>query len=65
MHRFKGGEGMSYYLLDGERVDFSVIIDKAKAYGYCGNSCILTTSEAARVLRENGHTIESCEEDNL
>ena len=48
---------MSDYILDGKRVDFHEVIKAAKLEGY-EYSGIAFTSEASRVLRQNGHTVE-------
>ena len=45
------------YLLDGEPVTFSVLIQAAKKEGYGGPDGIYLVSEAAAVLREHGHIV--------
>ncbi len=47
------------YLLDGQPVGFVQLIEAAKPYGLAEDSFIFRTSEAAHVLRDNGHTVEN------
>lgn len=52
---------MSKCLLDGVEVETMSLIKIArKEYGYESPSGIYQTSIAARILRENGHTVEDC-----
>lgn len=46
------------YLLDGEPVTMSELTRAAELEGYKGFGGFFLTSEAARVLRVNGHTVE-------
>ena len=46
------------YLLDGEPVSFTEIIYAARARGYEPDDGIYKTSEAARILRTWGFTVE-------
>ena len=45
------------YHIDRQPADFRDIIRKAKEYGYDSNDGISLTSEAARILRANGHSV--------
>lgn len=47
------------YEIDGERMDFREFIRRAEKLGYKGeeDGALLTTSGAARVLRNEGHTV--------
>ena len=48
---------MADYYLDGKAVRFTALIDFAKKhYGYQTDG-FYCTSEAARILRENGHEV--------
>lgn len=50
---------MKQYLIDNQEADMNDIIEKAKGYGYSGDSYgVYFTSGAAKVLREHGHTVE-------
>ena len=44
------------YLLDGEPVTFTELIRAAETEGYDGEGLCLT-SQAAAILRANGHTV--------
>lgn len=44
------------YLLDDVPVSYIELIKEAQKYGYGGT--FLQTSIAAKILRENGHTVE-------
>lgn len=46
------------WFLDGKEVDFRVIVRKAREYGYESTSGIYLTSEASRILEDNGHQIK-------
>lgn len=46
------------YLIDGQPVKWFHIVDRARDLGYTEPSGIYTTSKAATVLREHGHTVE-------
>ena len=53
---------MSDYSLDGEKVGFVELIEAAEKEGYIGldgDPCIRTTSGAAQVLRDNGHSVSA------
>jgi hypothetical protein len=52
-----------YYSLDGDKVDFQELIRVAKLFGYVSNDGIYTTSEAARVLRDNGIAVDCWQND--
>ena len=46
------------WFLDGEEVPFQKIIREARKYGYGEGEEILLTSEASKVLEENGHDVK-------
>ena len=47
------------YLLDGDIVDWTYLIDKACEYDFgFADSVIKTTSSAAKILRDNGHVVQ-------
>lgn len=47
------------YLLDGDIVDWTYLIDKACEYDFeFADSIIKTTSSAAKILRDNGHVVQ-------
>lgn len=46
----------SDFYIDGEKVDMSVLIKRAKACGYESDG-FYQTSIAARILRENGYRV--------
>lgn len=48
------------YHIDNEPVSARDVLEKAKEYGY--ESEIRQTSVAARILRENGHTVGGASE---
>ncbi len=45
------------YIVDGDPVDFQGLIELAREEGYAPRGDILLTSEAAEVLRANGHIV--------
>jgi hypothetical protein len=45
-------------MLDGKPISFENLILKAKQYGYYSPGGFYCTSEAARILRENGFIVE-------
>ena len=49
------------YYLDGEEINWKTLIKRGIAAGMDTSAGIFTTSEAADVLREQGHTVE-CKE---
>jgi len=49
---------MKEYMIDGEPIDWSSLIKVAKEEGYYSDSGIYQTSEAANLLRKNGHVVE-------
>lgn len=46
------------YYLDEKEIDFDKLIEKAQGYGYGKDSFLLRTSEACKVLEDNGHKVE-------
>jgi hypothetical protein len=51
---------MKKYLIDGEEADMRDLIDKAKGYSEeFSQHFVKLTSEAAEILRKNGHTVEN------
>ena len=49
------------WYLDDEVVTATTLIHKAEEYGYNPEDKILLTSEASRILEQNGHKVE-CKE---
>ena len=48
---------MKQYLIDDEPASANDIIRMARKYGYQGMEGFFFTSQAAQVLRDNGHTV--------
>jgi len=55
-------EGVMSYSLDGQKVSFTQLIDAAKDEGYSSSDGFFRTSEAAQVLRDNGHEVSDWKE---